>query len=196
MAREYFQRDLDTLQSRKSDIENEREALQAGEAMWADCVDIVTTFEADLRTQMKEGQDAEMLKRQSEKMRVVVKRLEDCARIAEGKGWNLLICAVGAELAAFKEGEEILKGALGVTNHEDVDKEESFHSFEEGSSLRGGEGSSLPRLGQSVNRSLDAGDRKVVRGMIESENENENENDSDGPNLDELMVEDSRGSVN
>ncbi|KAI9762794.1 MAG: hypothetical protein M4579_000146 [Chaenotheca gracillima] len=37
--------------------------------------------------------------------------------IAEAKDWNLLVCCIGAELEAFKEGKDILTAALGQAGH-------------------------------------------------------------------------------
>ena len=45
-------------------------------------------------------------------MGTIVRDLEGKAREAEEKRWNLLICAIGAELEAFREGEGLLRGVM------------------------------------------------------------------------------------
>ena len=49
---------------------------------------------------------------QLDKMRAVMAGLEERLRLAEEKGWNLLICAIGAELEAFRLAEDMLLDAL------------------------------------------------------------------------------------
>jgi hypothetical protein len=63
---------------------------------------------------MREGKQLEVqdLKRQLNKMGTIVRDLERKAREAEEKGWNLLICAIGAELEAFREGEGLFRGVV------------------------------------------------------------------------------------
>src|SRR5690606_13824628 len=49
---------------------------------------------------------------QLDKMRAVMEGLEERVHVAEENGWNLLICAIGAELEAFRQAEGMLRGAL------------------------------------------------------------------------------------
>lgn len=135
MAAEYWQRELAALNSRKDAVEIERAALSEGEAIWADVVATVTGFEDDLRRQMRSSSDPqnkEMLARQVERMQMVISRLSAHAQTAEDKGWNLLICAVGAELAAFREGEAILRQALGIPSLGQAGEESSGVGEEDG----------------------------------------------------------------
>jgi hypothetical protein len=51
--------------------------------------------------------------------------LEGHMQTAETNGWNLLICAIGAELEAFREAREMLREIVGD------DKEESIQSSDQ-----------------------------------------------------------------
>lgn len=115
LAKEWWNKEVSTLQTRREEVETEKKALEEGARIWAESINIVVEFEDELRQQMMGGSgDPAMLREQIEKMSAVIKELESTRALVESKGWNLLICAVGAELEAFKEGEGILRGALGM----------------------------------------------------------------------------------
>lgn len=121
MAREWWAKELALLEQRREDVQREREALDEGAKLWDQSIGIIIDFEDELRKQMQTqltgglaGQEPspKMLKQQIQNMRGVIEKLDSNVQVAEDKGWNLLICALGAELEAFKEGEGILNGAL------------------------------------------------------------------------------------
>jgi hypothetical protein len=170
MARELWTREISSLQTRQAAVETEREALEQGAKMWEDSIAQVVEFEDGLRKQMAgDMQDIEMLKVHVRKMGKVIEGLEGSLRVAEGKGWNLLICALGAELEAFREGEGILRGAVGmvegVSGKENVDRVEMM-------------GNGLEELNGAEDRGK----------SIEREERN---SEDDGPNLAELLVDNS-----
>jgi len=167
MAKEWWNKEVSQLQLRKQEVEKEKSALEEGVQMWEESISIVTEFEDDLRKQMasNEVQDVEKLRNQIGKMGGVITKLGETLSIAEERGWNLLICAVGAELEAFKEGEGILRGALGMSQHDD------------GQSQDGHEASSTNGLND------------LHPGLKRSESCERDESDDDGPNLAELLVD-------
>ncbi|KAL3418534.1 autophagy-related protein 28 [Phlyctema vagabunda] len=116
MAREWWNKEISGLRTRKSSVGKEQLALEEGAQLWQDSARAVMEFEDDLRAQMAKGagSDGSLLRQQVDKMAAVIQKLEEGLKTAEDKRWNLLICAVGAEVAAFKEGEMILRGALGM----------------------------------------------------------------------------------
>ncbi|RDW87497.1 hypothetical protein BP5796_03191 [Coleophoma crateriformis] len=121
MAKEWWTKEISALEERRKEIELEKEALDEGAKIWEASMQSVMEFEDDLRTQMKIGvDDPEALKRQVAKMGSVISDLAANLKIAEEKHWNLLICAVGAEVEAFREGENILRGALGMSDSKDL----------------------------------------------------------------------------
>lgn len=116
MAKEWWRTEVSQLHAHQEKVETEKAALEEGARMWEESVKAIVDFEDELRTQMAshEVQDPALLRKQIGQMEEVVRSLSGTVRVAEERGWNLLICAVGAELEAFREGVEILKGALGV----------------------------------------------------------------------------------
>ncbi|KAK2074093.1 hypothetical protein P8C59_008326 [Phyllachora maydis] len=61
------------------------------------------------------------LRAQLAKMRPVQAALAAHLATAEARGWNPLVCAVGAELAAFQQGEALLREALRMSAGSDAD---------------------------------------------------------------------------
>lgn len=172
MAREWWEGEIAILERRRAQVDNERTALEEGSEVWEEVVSLVLDFEADLRRQMSNGGGSgsvaqttdgegkgkgkereltavETLKLQYEKINTVVMGLEQRLGIAEDKGWNLLIAAIGAELEAFREAarmnREMLKAAgVAVDVPRDVTREDSgatgstnnsFHTVNGGSSI-------------------------------------------------------------
>jgi hypothetical protein len=166
MAKEWWNKEVSQLQLRKQEVEKEKSALEEGAQMWEESISIVTEFEDDLRKQMasNEVQNVDKLRKQIGKMGGVIIKLGATLSVAEERGWNLLICAVGAELEAFKEGEGILRGALGMSQHDD----ESQDGHEESSTN---------------------GLNDLHPGLKRSESFERDESEDDGPNLAELLVD-------
>lgn len=77
---------------------------------------------------------------QLDKMAAVMAGLEERLNLAEEKGWNLLICAIGAELEAFRQAEGMLREALRAAGY-DVGDDANDDSDK---------GGSTPRLGRSA----------------------------------------------
>ncbi|TGO36592.1 hypothetical protein BHYA_0120g00160 [Botrytis hyacinthi] len=149
MADEWWRKEINSLQARKLEVQKEKEALEDGAKLWEESVKMVVGFEDELRENMKSGKvgDVEGLQMQIVKMKKVIGKLAETERIAESKGWNLLVVAVGAELQAFIQGEEILREALGSTGGEvhgddiaiekkDVEKDHDERSLDTDMELR------------------------------------------------------------
>jgi len=116
MAKDWLSSILATLSTHREATEKEKDALEQGAATWNDTISLVMTFEEDLRAQMSGAQQLAIqdLKQQLTRMGNIVRDLEGKAREAEEKRWNLLICAIGAELEAFREGESLLRGVMAT----------------------------------------------------------------------------------
>lgn len=119
MARSWLSASISLLTSQTSSIQKEKTALDEGAAMWEESVDLVNAFENHLRAQIDAGKGPNAtddgtahLQSQISKMDDIVAQLDSKMQYAESQGWNLLICAIGAELEAFKEGRAILHGVL------------------------------------------------------------------------------------
>lgn len=124
MAKSWWESELDVLDKRRRQISKEMQALEDGSAVWREVTALVTSFESSLRHLMKTGvpqaspsakgkekllSQESLIKDQLLKMDDVVTQLEGCLNQAESEGWTLLVCAVGAELEAFREAQDMLK---------------------------------------------------------------------------------------
>ncbi|KAK4508245.1 hypothetical protein PRZ48_001983 [Zasmidium cellare] len=139
MAKEYWNQQRDSTVTERQQHEQEKVAYVEGAAMWKEAVTEVNGFERQLRTEMAalrpsspnsqsawedqaepgEG-PSDGLKSLMNQIDVVIDSLEKKHEIAEGRGWKLLIAAIGAELDALKRGKQILSNVLGVTAEADV----------------------------------------------------------------------------
>ena len=119
MARDQWTSEQGVLSHRKKEVENEQQALEDGAKVWTGAVKLITAFERDLRVQMRglvqaSPEDGQI---RTEKLLAdldaLVGVLEKDLSTAETKHWNLLICALGAEVEALRQGRSILQQALG-----------------------------------------------------------------------------------
>jgi hypothetical protein len=128
MATDWWESEITILDQRRDQIGKERGALEEGAEIWKEVVGLVTDFETGLRRELNGDAEVdgkgkrqapspeEAMHAQLEKMKLVMSGLEERLRFVEDRGWNLLICAVGAELEAFKQAYQMLREALGITS--------------------------------------------------------------------------------
>ncbi|KAJ9606170.1 hypothetical protein H2200_009131 [Cladophialophora chaetospira] len=141
MAQEQWTSEVETLGQRKTSVENEKNALEEGSKLWHDVVQRIREFEKDLKTQTKElavhaqsqhqsggngmGLDRDAQSASSEdasmsvvlaKLSTLISSLEKDLQHAEAHNWNLLICAIGAELAAFEQARDLLRETAGISS--------------------------------------------------------------------------------
>ena len=124
MALDYWREEKEHIKHRKEAVEYEKTALEHGGRVWHEVVTDIQSFEADLKGQMQklsmgsisqrerdEGMAA-LLSRMDKIMGLLERRLAE----AEENDWNLLICCMGAELEAFRQGREMLMDASVLQN--------------------------------------------------------------------------------
>ena len=130
MAREQWTSEKESLHQRRLDIETEQQALSEGSRIWGDAVRRITSFEKQLQAQMKALSQPSTHDNHAETeglladLKNIIKILEDDFSTAQSKQWNLLICALGAELEALRQGRSILEQALGTDQHIDTSQDE------------------------------------------------------------------------
>ncbi|UKZ75776.1 hypothetical protein TrVFT333_003470 [Trichoderma virens FT-333] len=129
MAKAWWEAEMAVLEHCKERINEDRLALEEGGQVWDKVTQLVSTFEADLRTAMQNGgttspsgssvkgkekvpSQEEIISAQLSRMGQVIEELESYMQLAEEKHWNLLICAIGAELEAFKEAHNVFESLL------------------------------------------------------------------------------------
>ncbi|KAL9004499.1 MAG: hypothetical protein Q9180_009840, partial [Flavoplaca navasiana] len=144
MVGDFYEHESAGLSKRLEDVEMEARALEEGGQVWEDVVGEVEKVEGLLEGEMRgmaeyDGGDAEEqringMKRVLEAMARAKKRVGRHLKMAEEKGWNLLVVCVGAELEALVEGEEVLRSVLGVEGGVDGD----MHRMNGGNGKSGG----------------------------------------------------------
>lgn len=123
MANEHWREEREALERRKKSIQHEKTALEEGGKIWREVVTEVQTFEQNLKTHMQHLSKGSISQQERDEGMAIVldsmnKIIEDVLerrlQEAEEKDWKLLICCVGAELEAFREGREMLVQASGL----------------------------------------------------------------------------------
>ncbi|KAL2427195.1 hypothetical protein ABEF95_010059 [Exophiala dermatitidis] len=156
MAEDQWASEVETLNLRKSNVEKEKQALEAGSRLWKSVVHRVVGFEKALRAQMKDlsqsqlrsfggaenstaangtsAEDASLQVVLSELSALIV-FLEEAVAEAETHDWKLLICSIGAELAAFQQARDALLQILGLEDRnfeESADKDVLVQQHDDG----------------------------------------------------------------
>lgn len=135
MALAWWEDEVAVLEARREQIGKEKKALEEGSQAWREVVTLVHTFESNLRSILKTGRSSkaasspkgkekvptpeELITAQLEEMDDVVNKLQERLEEAEDKEWNLLICAIGAELEAFCEARDMLKAATDPASQQE-----------------------------------------------------------------------------
>jgi predicted nuclease with TOPRIM domain len=116
MAREYWQDEYTRLAEKCEELDTDRSALDEGAVMWNDVVKKVAEYETTLQSFMQQAgrSNAPDPTRFLEQMEATISFLEEKLELATARAWNLLVCAIGAELEAFVQGKTVLEEALGV----------------------------------------------------------------------------------
>jgi hypothetical protein len=142
MAADYLRTAQNDLTRQRTAAETERDALEDGAVVWEDVINEVTTFERKLRAEMRTlrsppAQDTALGRQRTANssfnssqqsyntaegmhgllraMDEAILLLESKFKLAEARDWKLLVCCIGAELEAFREGRGILEDALCAT---------------------------------------------------------------------------------
>jgi hypothetical protein len=209
MAKEWWEGEVEILKRRKEEVDKEREALEAGVEVWTGAVKLVTDFENDLRKEMNgagntttsnvkgKGREGEppsppapeqTMYAQLDKMRAVMAGLEERLQITEENGWNLLICAIGAELEAFRQAEGMLREALRAAGF-DVGDDDGDQG---GSTPHIGRSTSLSNSRQRLDETAHSGSGKLVD-LHDERDSREPESDNEVPP--DLLVAPDEGHV-
>lgn len=116
MAHEYWQDEYTRLAEKCEEVDIERAALEEGSMLWNDVVKKVDDYETSLQRYMHRvsRNGATDPKRLLDQMDATITFMDEKLEYASSRNWNLLMCAIGAELEAFQQGRDLLHEALGV----------------------------------------------------------------------------------
>ncbi|KAI8938044.1 hypothetical protein NX059_005717 [Plenodomus lindquistii] len=117
MAREYWHDEYNRLAEKCEEVDTDRGALDDGAHMWNDVVKKISEYESSLQDFMQQAgrSKSQNPSKLLEQMEATIAYLEGKLQFASSQSWNLLVCAIGAELEAFKQGKDMLQEALGVS---------------------------------------------------------------------------------
>ncbi len=127
MAKDHWYNERESLRKRRGDVEIEKDALKDGAVVWEDVVTAVSAFEKRIQNEMrrlgssqKQGQGVndtydspdEGMRNLLQQMDPIIAQVESKFKLAETRDWKLLVCCIGAELEALKEGRSLLQATL------------------------------------------------------------------------------------
>lgn len=138
MVEEQYIGDITRLSKEVSGVEREQEALERGGEVWAEVLREMNNVEMALSAEMKvlngrapngKSDDEDRTKGTAlvlDKIASAIKPIEEKLELAQKRSWTLLICAIGAELEALRQGLKILedvheqqrpRGSNGTLDH-------------------------------------------------------------------------------
>lgn len=133
LAKDHWQGEAAMLRDRKEDVASEMAALKEGSEIWRGIVTEINHFEKWLQKQTKE-----LPRTQSDgpsDMSIALSRIDSLIallaqryQLAEDNGWNLLLCCIGAELEAYREGRALLSQTLGLIQESHGDDQATLES--------------------------------------------------------------------
>ncbi|KAF5618540.1 cellular myosin heavy chain type a [Fusarium sp. NRRL 52700] len=188
MARTWWQGEIAVLERRKAQISEDRQALIEGSEVWSEVTGLVAQFEARLRELIKASQagDADeepqqaAIRDQLSQMDTVVEELGKRLQLAESKHWNLLICAIGAELEAFLEAKALLRKLGIITDGPVTTEDHPEHNGAQDSTE--GEAEELP------DESHDESDNEVPADLLVSRFEDHDRDPPDSPQQQSVVL--------
>ncbi|PGG98295.1 hypothetical protein AJ80_09556 [Polytolypa hystricis UAMH7299] len=132
MAEEHWRTEIRHLRNKLRGSDDEIKALNDGGRVWQQVVSAVSKFEKRLQEEMQQSllSNSQLLRSNKigfdqaradailKEMDETTTALETSLHVAEEKGWNLLICCVGAELESFREARRLLQDSLTAEEDE------------------------------------------------------------------------------
>ncbi|KAI1404357.1 hypothetical protein F4819DRAFT_138954 [Hypoxylon fuscum] len=128
MAKDWWEGEVAVLEQRKAAVDKEQAALEEGSEIWQQVFALLSDFEGrlneSLQVVMKEGDEESddpeiVLRDQYKGLKETLRELQKIQDYVEEKGWNLLIAAIGAELAHFEGLKEFLADMIRGSGYGD-----------------------------------------------------------------------------
>jgi len=132
MATEHLTSDQEAVRSRQEAFSVELEALEEGYVVWKDVISEVTGFETHLRQEINRmdrmaasidvhnstgstNTSPARIKSLISRLDQTILQLESKFRLSEARDWKLLVCCIGAELEACRQGREVLQKTASLS---------------------------------------------------------------------------------
>ncbi|KAI2463140.1 hypothetical protein F4781DRAFT_417592 [Annulohypoxylon bovei var. microspora] len=128
MAKDWWEGEVAILEQRKAAVDKERIALEEGNEIWQQVLTLLVDFETRLNESLQvvmKQRDFEpsnpdaILRDQYKALQNTLRELQKLQDYVEDQGWNLLIAAIGAELAHFISVKDFLAGVIRSSGYDD-----------------------------------------------------------------------------
>ncbi|KAI5293380.1 hypothetical protein KEM52_005595, partial [Ascosphaera acerosa] len=107
-ATEQWEQELRLLTSRQSGIATEITALRLGGSLWREAIGTIQDFEKQLSDEIGKTNSGTISSTLVSRLGSIIRNFETSHCEAESSNWNLIICCLGAELAALREAQQLL----------------------------------------------------------------------------------------
>ncbi|MCJ1367320.1 hypothetical protein MMC16_006452 [Acarospora aff. strigata] len=147
MAKDHWSSERDLLRKKRDDVGIEKDALEDGAVVWQDVVSEIHDFEKRVQEEVRRLStpgDQSMVAKDGhaplddgmrevlDQMDPVIAQVESKLKLAETRDWKLLVCCIGAELEALKEGRSLLQGTLAQATHDKKNEASATNGLENG----------------------------------------------------------------
>lgn len=129
MAKDWWEGEVAVLEQRKTVVDRERAALEEGSEIWQQVLTMLVDFETQLNQSLQDatkqqqnlesGDPASILRDQYKVLKETLREIQRQHDYVESRGWNLLIAAIGAELAHFEGIKEFLAEIIRSSGYDD-----------------------------------------------------------------------------
>ncbi|KAI8961165.1 hypothetical protein F5Y11DRAFT_241542 [Daldinia sp. FL1419] len=128
MAKEWWEGEVAMLEQRKAAVDKERAALEEGNEIWQQTLTRISDFEnglnqalqdATIQHDLDSGDPASIIREKYTALREVLHEIQRTYDYVCSRGWNLLIAAIGAELAHFEDLKYFLADMIRSSGYDD-----------------------------------------------------------------------------
>ncbi|KAI2604370.1 uncharacterized protein GGS25DRAFT_507970 [Hypoxylon fragiforme] len=128
MAKDWWEGEVAILEQRKSAVDEERTALEEGSEIWQQVLSLTTDFETHLNETLQVAMNQRSpasenpentLREQYKSLKATLREVRRLQAYVESHGWNLLIAAIGAELAHLVGLKDFLAEVIRGTGYDD-----------------------------------------------------------------------------
>ncbi|XDG08642.1 hypothetical protein ABKA04_008257 [Annulohypoxylon sp. FPYF3050] len=128
MAKDWWEGEVAILEQRKAAVDKERAALEEGNEIWQQVLVLLADFETRLNESLgvitqqsnpESNNPGQILRNQYKELEKTLRELQKQQDYVEAQGWNLLIAAIGAELAHFIGLKEFLADVIRNSGYDD-----------------------------------------------------------------------------
>ncbi|KAI1451836.1 hypothetical protein F4805DRAFT_463385 [Annulohypoxylon moriforme] len=128
MAKDWWEGEVAILEQRKAAVDKERAALEEGNDIWQQVLTLLVDFETRLNESLQvvtkprnleSINPGSILRDQYRELQKTLRELQKLEDYVETQGWNLLIAAIGAELAHFIGLKEFLADVIRSSGYDD-----------------------------------------------------------------------------